>query len=111
MQINSPKFKDNARIALADANLQQALGNLKAGFPGKRAAAIGRLPEFDALRDQAQDIKNHVIENLDFYLETFESKVQDNGGHVHWASSSEDACQTILDICQSVGARTVTKGK
>ena len=111
MQINSPKFKDNARIALADANLQQALGNLKAGFPGKRAAAIGRLPEFDELRDQAQDIKNHVIENLDFYLETFESKVQDNGGHVHWASSSEDACQTILNICQSVGARTVTKGK
>ena len=111
MQINSPKFKDNARIALADANLQQALGNLKAGFPGKRAAAIDRLPEFDALRDQAQNIKDQAIENLDFYLETFESKVQENGGHVHWASTSDDACQTILDICQSVGARTVTKGK
>ena len=111
MQINSPKFKDNARIALADANLQQALGNLKAGFPGKRAAAIDRLPEFDALRHQAQNIKDQAIENLDFYLETFESKVQENGGHVHWASSSDDACQTILDICQSVGARTVTKGK
>ncbi|MDI3323353.1 LutB/LldF family L-lactate oxidation iron-sulfur protein [Pontibacterium granulatum] len=111
MQIKSPEFKENARIALQDVGLQKALGNLKAGFPVKRAAAVERMPEFEDLRDQARDLKNHILENLDIYLEQFESKVVENGGHVHWARTSEDACKTILDICQQVGAKTVTKGK
>ncbi|WP_136680945.1 LutB/LldF family L-lactate oxidation iron-sulfur protein [Neptunomonas sp. XY-337] len=111
MQIESPAFKENARIALHDVDLQKALGNLKAGFPTKRAAAIERMPEFDSLRDEAMQLKNHIIENLDLYLEQFEENVTKQGGHVHWARTSDDACKTILDICRQVGAKTVTKGK
>ncbi len=111
MQIKSPEFKANARIALHDVNLQKALGNLKAGFPGKRAAAVARMPEFEGLRDEARDLKNHILENLDIYLEQFESKVVENGGQVHWCRTSDDACKTILDICRQVDAKTVTKGK
>ena len=111
MQINTQKFKQQARIALADASLQQALGNLKSGFPNKRAAAIAKLPEFNAMREQAANIKDHVLANLDVYLETFENNVQQQGGHVHWATDDKDACHTILEICQSINARTVTKGK
>ncbi|NVK39800.1 MAG: iron-sulfur cluster-binding protein [Oceanospirillaceae bacterium] len=111
MQINSPQFKQRAHEALDDANLQRALGNLKAGFPHKRAQAVARMPEFDALRDQGRDLKNHILEHLDLYLEQFEGKVIENGGHVHWCRTSDDACRTILDICRQVDARTVTKGK
>lgn len=111
MQIESPAFKENARIALHDVDLQKALGNLKAGFPTKRAAAIERMPEFDSLRDEAMQLKNHIIENLDLYLEQFEENVTKQGGHVHWARTSDDACKAILDICRQVGAKTVTKGK
>ncbi|KEA63171.1 putative L-lactate dehydrogenase, Iron-sulfur cluster-binding subunit YkgF [Marinobacterium lacunae] len=111
MEIRSKAFKSNSRIALEDANLQRALGNLKAGFPSKRAAAIARLPEFDALRDQARDLKNHILEHLDLYLEEFEKNVTTNGGTVHWCRSAEDARKTILQICQQQDAKTVTKGK
>ena len=111
MDINSPDFIARSKSALNDANLQTALQNLKAGFPNKRRKAMQRMPEFDAMRDQAVVIKDKVIENLDFYLETFESKVHASGGHVHWAQTSDEACQTIVDICRSVNAKTVTKGK
>ncbi|MBY4675775.1 LutB/LldF family L-lactate oxidation iron-sulfur protein [Marinobacterium arenosum] len=111
MQINSPEFKQNAHIALHDASLQKALGNLKAGFPEKRAAAVARMPEFEQLRDEARDLKNHILENLDIYLEQFESKVVENGGHVHWCRTAEDAQKQILEICRQVDAKTVTKGK
>ena len=37
------------------------LGKMKVGFQDKRTRAVARLPEFDALRDQARDIKNHVL--------------------------------------------------
>ena len=111
MQPTSHAFKANVRDALVDATLQQALGNMKTGFPAKRLAAINRLPEFEALRDQGRDIKNHTLEHLDFYLELFERNVTEAGGTVHWARTAEEARQIILGICRSVDAKTVTKGK
>ena len=111
MKSTSPQFKENARTALANETLQTALDKMESGFVVNRAAAAERLPEFEALRDQGREIKNHTLDNLDFYLEAFEAKVQEAGGTVHWASTPEDARRIILEICRSVDAKTVTKGK
>ena len=111
MQPTSHAFKANVRDALDDNTLQRALGNMKTGFISKRAAAVARLPEFEALRDQGRAIKNHTLENLDFYLEAFERNVTRAGGHVHWARTAEEARQIVLGICRTVDAKTVTKGK
>ena len=107
----SPYFKENAHEALKDEQLQMALSNVRQGFIDKRAAVAAKLPEFEALRDSARDIKNHTLANLDLYLEKWENKVQDAGGHVHWARTAEEARQAIVDICRKAGAKTVTKGK
>jgi L-lactate dehydrogenase complex protein LldF len=111
MQITSPTFKANAHEALGNASLQKALDMMRTGFPAKRLAAIDRLPEFEALREEGKGIKNHVLENLDFYLETFERNVVANGGKVHWCRTPDEARQAILSICRSLDAKTVTKGK
>jgi L-lactate dehydrogenase complex protein LldF len=111
MEPTSRNFTANVKDALANEALQSALGKIESGFVVNRAAAVARLPEFEALRDQARDIKDHVLDNLDFYLEAFEAKVLESGGHVHWASSPADARRAILEICRSVDAKTVTKGK
>jgi len=111
MESTSRQFKDNARTALRDENLQGALKRLASGFPERRLEAAARLPEFEALRDQARGIKNHVLDNLDYYLEAFEDRVIESGGKVHWCDDAQAARQTILDICRKTGARTVTKSK
>ena len=111
MEITSPDFKENAHDALADPQLQKALGHVRGGFIEKRRKAIEALPEFERLRDSARDIKNHVLENLDLYLEIYERNVLAAGGKVHWAETAEEARQIILDICRGVGAKSVTKGK
>ncbi len=107
----SPQFKENAARALADTQLQRALGNVRKGFIEKRQAAADKLPEFEDLRDQARDIKNHTLQHLDLYIERYEAKVKASGGHVHFARTAEEARQIILGICRDQGARTVTKGK
>ena len=111
MEIRSPEFKKNAQIALKDVELQKALGKFKTGLPVNRVKAIEKLPEFDQLRDESRDLKNHILANLDIYLEEFERKVIEQGGQVHWASTSEDACRLVHQICADVDAKTVTKGK
>lgn len=111
MEIGSPAFKENARAALNNEQLQKALHHVKSGFIDKRAAAAGALPEFEALRDSSKAIKELTLASLDKYLEAYETKVMESGGHVHWAESAADAREIILQICRSAGARTVTKGK
>lgn len=111
MESTARAFKDNAHQALGDAKLAEALARLADGFPARRRAAAARLPEFDRLRDQARDIKDHVLENLDAYLERFENQVIASGGRVHWCRDAAEARDVILKICQTAGARTVTKSK
>ncbi len=91
----TPRFKQNAHEALADARLQRALVHARNFIP-RRAAAAERLPEFDALSDSARDIKNHTLAHLDLYLETYELKVTEAGGVVHWARDAEEARTIFL---------------
>jgi L-lactate dehydrogenase complex protein LldF len=111
MQSTSHLFKENAARALNDAHLQQALVHVRTKFIEKRLQAIEALPEFEALRDAARDLKNHVLSRLDEYLVEFEENVTKRGGHVHWCATPAEARKTILDICRGTGAKTVTKGK
>ena len=111
MEMTIENFKENSKRAIADDNLRTALSKLSEGFPAKRSKAVSRLPEFEALRDQAREIKTHVLANLDFYLEQFEARVLESGGKVHWCRTAAEARSTILRISRNAGAQTVTKSK
>ncbi len=112
MQPSSRDFKANAHRALGDATLQGALGfMMREGFAARRAEAVARLPEFEALREAAKALKDEVLGHLDFYLETFERNVERAGGVVHWCRTAAEARVAVLAICRDAGARTVTKGK
>ena len=111
METTSRAFVANAREGLQDANLQRSLARFQGGFQVKRVEAAKRLPEFEALRDQARAIKDHALAHLDHYLERFEEQVTAAGGTVHWCQTPADARRVILTLCQDAGARTVTKSK
>src|ERR671936_3065311 len=96
--VTSPRFKENAREALADANLQQALKFVEVNFIARRREVAERLPEFDALRDAARAIKDHTLAHLDLYLEAYEERVRASGGQVHYALTPEEARNLILEI-------------
>ena len=110
MQSTSPAFKDNARAALGDVQLQRALASVAPGLAARRGAARAGLPEFEALRDLGRDIKDHTLAHLDLYLEEFERKATEAGSLVHFAPTAEDARAIIREICRDAGARVVTKG-
>lgn len=111
MESTARSFVNNAHHAIEDVKLQAALARFPDGFPVKRRLAMDRLPEFDALRDDAREIKNHVLDHLDFYLERFEAKVVERGGHVHWCADADEARETLIRICREEGATSITKAK
>ncbi|MEM8697636.1 MAG: LUD domain-containing protein, partial [Pseudomonadota bacterium] len=106
----TPEFKANSKAALANQKIQSAMA-LQNKWRQNRSNATDAVPEFEALRDSARDIKNHVLGNLADYLEIYEKNVIASGGKVHWAETAEDARRIVLEICQSVDAKVVNKGK
>lgn len=111
MKSTSREFKANARRALNDAILQQALLRVGTGFVERRQQALDELPDAEALGERARIIKQHSLDRLDEYLLEFEKNVQAQGGQVHWAETAEQAQALCVDLCRQAGAHSVIKGK
>jgi L-lactate dehydrogenase complex protein LldF len=111
MEQQASEFRANVKRAIADSQLQWAMTETGPRFIEKRTKARANLPEFDALRDEARDIKDHVLAHLDVYLDRYQAKVVETGGHVHWAETAEEARAAILAICKRLDAKLATKGK
>ena len=111
MDVESRNFKAKSSASLNDETLQHALDHIKHGFVEARRDAAARLSEFESLRDRARDIRTASLAGLADYLEAFEARVTEVGGHVHWACDAEQARQIVVDICKEQGAKTITKSK
>ena len=111
MHAPTTSFPQRVTVAIHDQRLQAALDHASGGFVQKRAAQVAALPEYEALRERAREVKEHVLSNLDAYLERYEAEVVRHGGQVHWASTAEEARAIILEICRQANAKTITKGK
>jgi len=77
----------------------------------KRDKAAWKIPEWEALRDQASQIKNNVLGNLYDYLITFEKQAQQNGVIVHWAADAEEHNRIVYGILQKHNIDKIVKSK
>jgi L-lactate dehydrogenase complex protein LldF len=104
-------FKDRADLALADRILKVAVERTAGTAEAKRAVAVDAFPDFEAARDRAAAIKDHVVAHLGAYLEQFEASATAAGAKVHWASTADEACRIVIDICKAAGAKSVARSK
>jgi L-lactate dehydrogenase complex protein LldF len=104
-------FKARADAALADPNLKIAIERTTRTARSKRDDAVADWPGFAKARDLGRRIKDHVIENLDYYLTEFERNARASGARVHYASTAEDACKIVVGICRDAKAQTITRSK
>jgi len=104
-------FEANARAALGDAGLRGALRRATDLFAERRAAAIGAVPDWEALREQARAIKAETLASLDVYLERFAARAEAAGAQVHWARDAAEACAHVERIAHALGARRLVKSK
>ncbi len=111
MHVTSEKFQDNAKAAIDDDQLQAGLFIFGKIFPLLREATASKLPEFEALRDSARDIKIEALNNLGTYLEAFEDRVEEAGGRVHWARTAEEANTIVEQLCEESGGKDIIKSK
>jgi L-lactate dehydrogenase complex protein LldF len=97
--------------AAGDERLKNAVSsNTQRQYDGRQQRML-ELPDADGLRSLAGDIKQHALDNLDYYLEQLQISVEHNGGHVYFARTGDDARRIIADIAKKAGCTRVIKSK
>jgi len=98
---------------LGDSRLQLAIYSSTQRLMDHRAAAVApeRLPEYQDLRTRANALKRHTIENLDYYLEQFESNVVAHGGKVVYCRTGDEVADFVLGLAKERAARLIVKSK
>ena len=84
--------------SLNDPRLQLAIYTATGRLIDNRANVVSAaaLPDYQALRDEANALKKHTIENLDHYLEQLESNVTAHGGKVVYCRTGQEAADFLL---------------
>lgn len=77
----------------------------------KRDAQAEQLPEWEALRELASQIKAHTLSQLDQYLTAFEAQAQANGAVVHWAADAAEHNRIVHDILAARAVKKLVKSK
>ncbi len=114
---NQP-FDVRLKSALADKNLQAALGRFA---PSWRASRIGTFADeekdygpdysFVNLRTMLRDAKNDVIDHQAEKVAQFKANAEAAGAIVYEARTIEDANRYIYELCQRKGIDLVVKSK
>src|SRR6266404_6099849 len=110
MHVNSESFIQDSTVAVQNKTLQTRLRVLT-GFTTKRNLLFAELPDGEALRDRAREIKEETIGNLDSYLTQLEENVVRLGGTVHWARTGKEARAIVLELARRNNVKRIVKGK
>jgi L-lactate dehydrogenase complex protein LldF len=97
---------------LADDFKHNAIKAAQEAFYAKRGQLVEEMGEgWQQLRMHAMEVRNHVTENLDYYVKQFAQNAEANGCIMHYAPTGEDALWEVLDIFESHGAAYAVKSK
>jgi L-lactate dehydrogenase complex protein LldF len=77
----------------------------------KRDKMARAVPEWETLREQASQIKDHTLSELDNYLVQFEGQAVKNGAQVHWAGDTARFNEIVSGIIKKNNATKVVKSK
>ena len=104
--VGMPAFPVAARRAVADTQLRRNLGHATATIRAKRAAVVGEVDDWEALRVKGAEAKDRVLAHLDTYLLQLEERLTEAGATVHWARDAAEANAVVVAIAQQATAGT-----
>ena len=104
-------FRQRAKEALGDDQLRTNFRNAMDSLMTKRADAFPDEEEREGLRELGNRIKARALSRLPDLLEQLETRLTENGVHVHWAETVEEANRIVHGIIERRQGRRVVKGK
>lgn len=105
------RFREIARLKLADGHVQEALDSSTARLMDHRLSAWAELPDAQALRRQAHEARMRVVDDLEGHVARFAAALEAHGGVPFMARTAEEARAYVVELCRRRGASVVAKSK
>ncbi|MBG9653798.1 LutB/LldF family L-lactate oxidation iron-sulfur protein [Cytobacillus firmus] len=111
MKIGTNDFKDRVDSGINNSFMRGAVSGAQERLQTRRLDAAAELGNWEEWRSLSEEIRQHVLENLDFYLYQLSENVAKRGGHVYFAETGEEASAYIREVIEKKNARKVVKSK
>lgn len=111
MKTSDEQFKNRVANNLNDTFMRGAVSAAQARFQTRRQAQVDELGNWEEWRAHGEEIRKHVLENLDAYLYELSENVVKRGGHVFFAQTAEEASEYVKNIAIQKQAKKIVKAK
>ncbi len=111
IRIGDKAFDRRVEKGLQDSFMRGAVTGAQDRLRTGRLNAAKELGDWEKWRTLGKEIRQHTLENLDFYLQQLSEKVANRGGHVFFAETAAEANQYIRQVVQEKQAKKVIKSK
>ncbi|MFP1828175.1 LutB/LldF family L-lactate oxidation iron-sulfur protein [Lonsdalea quercina] len=104
-------FHERIRDQIDDAVMRKAVAMAQERIGANRQTMVDDLGHWESWRSRGEQIRRHVLENLDAYLYQLSENVTKNGGHVYFAATKAQATDYILTVAKQKQAKKIVKSK
>ena len=105
-------LRERVSECLEDDFKHNAIKTAQEVFYQKRGELVEEMGDgWQQLRLHSMEVRNHVTDNLDYYVKQFAQNAEANGCVMHYAPTGDDALWEVLDIFESHGAAYAVKSK
>ena len=111
MKISNSQFPDRLDENLQNEFMRNAVSSAQHRFQTRRTTATEQLGNWEEWRNHGEEIRKHVLANLDYYLYELSENVAKRGGHVFFAQTAEEANDYIIAVAKEKQARKIVKAK
>ncbi|MGE6632189.1 LutB/LldF family L-lactate oxidation iron-sulfur protein [Bacillus sp. NPDC077027] len=111
MKIGEKGFKERIGAGIRDTVMRDAVSSAQERLYSRRIKASEELGDWEKWRELGEEIRQHTLNHLDYYLMQLSENVSERGGHVFFAKTKEEAATYIQDVAKKKEAKKVVKSK
>lgn len=111
MKISEDRFFDRVDKGIHNDFMRKAMVSAQDRLKDRKLTAQEELGNWEDWRHLAEEIRQHTLEHLDYYLEQLADNVTKRGGHVFFAETAEEANEYISNVVKSKEAKKIIKSK
>ncbi|ALC91190.1 amino acid dehydrogenase [Bacillus sp. FJAT-18017] len=111
IKIGQDQFKERVREGINDSFMRGAVAGAQERMGTRRRDVTVELGDWEDWRNHGEEIRQHVLDNLDYYLDQLSENVAKRGGHVYFAQTAEEASAYITEVAKKKNAKKVVKAK
>lgn len=111
LQTSKLAFKVRVDNQINNEVMRRAVVKAQETIGANRQKMVDELGNWEEWRDLSKQFRNHVLANLDAYLYQLSEKVTQNGGHVYFAETADEATAYIRKVALEKKAKKIVKSK